>query len=91
MSPSKARHVAPSDALRFASRLPLAFIFRAFGAPFPLFVQSLTEVIDPQNCNNSQLSLRRMCSVSDVYYGVELVSHFLIQVALIYAEWETKG
>ena len=29
------------DALRSASRLPLAFIFRAFGAPFPLFVQSL--------------------------------------------------
>jgi hypothetical protein len=27
------------DALRFASRLPLAFIFRAFGAPFRLFVQ----------------------------------------------------
>jgi hypothetical protein len=28
------------DALRFASRLPPAFIFRAFGALFRLFVQS---------------------------------------------------
>lgn len=51
----------------------------------------MTEVIDPQNCNDSQLSLGRMCSVSDVYYGVELVSHFLIQVAAHLYGMETKG
>ena len=32
--------LARGEALRSASRLPLAFIFRAVGAPFPLFVQS---------------------------------------------------
>jgi hypothetical protein len=43
------------DARRCASRLPLAFIFRAFGAPFPLFVQSLLNMEVEWSCGNQAL------------------------------------
>ena len=37
---SKRAYRTRGDVPRFARHLPLAFIFRAFGAPFRLFVQS---------------------------------------------------
>jgi hypothetical protein len=53
------------DALRFASRLPLAFIFRAFGAPVSTFVQSLPKLKLGENeigggAEDSQVAARQL-------------------------------